>query len=229
MDEEVKVDEDDNGSSSLLKSPNRINSDIYVINRSNQTKYNLLRVVYNITICLLIVLITPITLSRHGYQFWFFSFRNTLFDLWLISSSLALAITTLAFYQCQQYVLIIMFALYGCFSIPKGIFYEKYSDHQYVNLVCFCILITLTMSLFLVSIIFHEGSKQADVIRNELRERLLDIEESQSNAVDPPAVATKAHQKMFGWAMLEWKLLLIGAVSLIVASCCSLAQPYYFG
>jgi ABC-type multidrug transport system fused ATPase/permease subunit len=198
--------------------------DIVILNQV-KSKY---RTLSNITICLLIILITPMLLSKYG--FWHFSFHRTLIDVWIMSSVFAVLNLIdnkrLSFSLC---------AIYGLYLIPKSIFFDNYSGNHFMNLISLIIMVTLSILSFLISIL-HRRKTTKEVYRSnaavddELTERLLiDIESDEAQPKQDVEKTSMASKHLWSWASDEWRLISMGTVSLCVASCCSLAQPYFFG
>ena len=235
---------------------NNINSnaslyDIVIINEPEKYKS-----IAMLLIGSMVILITPILLSQKEYRqsFWSFSYHYTLLDIWLLSSVSAMILITYQNY-CINYIIC---AIYGCYIIFKSIFFENYEDHGYINLYCYIIMIILTMMMFVISIIYHNKEinysrsllrlrtkpnnddlterllDERDIVlsdEKQITESLLDIEET-NNHLDlenKKDIKLNASSKLFEWATSEWRLLSIGTVALLIASFCSLAQPFLFG
>jgi ABC-type bacteriocin/lantibiotic exporter with double-glycine peptidase domain len=130
-----------------------------------------------------------------------------------------------------------LLAIYGLYLIPKSIFFDNYSGNHFINLISLIIMITLSISSFLISISYQRKTTKevyrsnAAAVHDELTERLL-IEDIESDEAQPKQDVKKtsmASKHLWSWASDEWRLISMGTISLIVASCCSLAQPYFFG
>jgi len=235
--------------------------DIVVINKRKES-FNL--TILSVSIVLLIIILTPILLSlkQKDERFWRFSMSQSLLDVWLLSS--LFAILTLF---TNYIITLILFACYGCYIITKSIFFEKYKTQ---NIICFVEMITLTLILFLISLLEkrsitklkkrnsttsatagYDNPWELRDKRDDLTERLLNehsIDEKSEevtlhvqDTINPPDIidinaeakeilpSPKAGMKLFGWAKTEWQLITFAFISLIIASFCSLSQPFFLG
>ena len=229
--------------------------DVVVINKR---KENLISTLLQIAFCLIIIILTPIIQNQNqNDRFWKFSIKESILDVWLLSSILAI-ITLFVNYT----ITLILFSLYGCYIITKTIFYEKYETR---NLICFIVMISLTLILFLISLLEKRNTKpikkdinntnfdnpwelkdnreEDDLTKSLLEEHTIDEKSDeislQVQETNTPteiieeqseqSISSNGGKKLFNWAITEWKLICIAFISLIIASFCSLAQPFFLG
>ena len=84
----------------------------------------------------------------------------------------------------------------------------------------------LTISLLEEQTIDDEKSDEISLqVQEANTPKIIEVNEEQREQ----SISSNGGKKLFNWAITEWKLICIAFISLIIASFCSLAQPFFLG